>query len=112
MTLLLGRERGVGERVAFDEREDRVPEKERVARRPAACTAEQGANGVGLDAQREAIEAEAERRGWQLVRIEEDRLSGKSLNRPGLTRALKACKSGEVSGIVVAKLDRLSRSLI
>ncbi|MDP9223210.1 MAG: recombinase family protein, partial [Actinomycetota bacterium] len=34
------------------------------------------------------------------------------LRRPGLQRALGACASGEVGGIVVAKLDRLSRSLI
>ena len=75
-------------------------------------TAEQGANGVGLDAQRAAIEAECDRRGWQLERIEEDVLSGKSLKRPGLRRALAACRDGEVAGVVVAKLDRLSRSLI
>jgi DNA invertase Pin-like site-specific DNA recombinase len=72
-------------------------------------TDEQGANGAGLDAQRLAIEAECKRRGWQLVRIEEDVLSGRSLNRPGLQRALQACASGEVAGVVVAKLDRLSR---
>lgn len=45
--------------------------------------------------------------------IEEDVESGKSIrNRPGLKRALDACRSGEVSGIVVAKLDRLSRSIV
>jgi DNA invertase Pin-like site-specific DNA recombinase len=75
-------------------------------------TEEQGLSGAGLVAQRRAIEAECERRGWSLVRIEEDVLSGRTLNRPGLTQALEACRSGEVSGIVVAKLDRLSRSLV
>lgn len=69
-------------------------------------TSEQGTNGVGLDAQRAAIEDECRRRGWQLVRIEEDILSGRSLNRPGLQRALDACRRGEVAGVVVAKLDR------
>lgn len=72
----------------------------------------QGANGAGLDAQRAAIEAECERRGWRLARIEEDVLSGKNLKRPGLQRALDACRAGEAAGVVVAKLDRLSRSLI
>jgi len=62
--------------------------------------------------QRGAIQAECERRGSQLVRIEEDVLSGRNLNRPGLQRALEGCRSGTVSGLVVAKLDRLSRSLI
>lgn len=75
-------------------------------------TDEQGLNGAGLEAQRSAIRAECSRRGWQLLRIEEDVLSGKSLNRPGLTRALEACRSGEAAGVVVAKVDRLSRSLV
>lgn len=75
-------------------------------------TEEQGVSGAGLAAQRRAIKAECERRGWQLARIEEDVLSGRTLNRPGLTQALDACRSGDVSGIVVAKLDRLSRSLV
>lgn len=76
-------------------------------------TEEQGASGAGLDAQRRAIRAEASRRKWQLVAVERDVVSGRSLkNRPGLARALALCASGEVDGIVVSKLDRLSRSLI
>ena len=75
-------------------------------------TAEQGANGAGLEAQRAAIEAECLRRDWQLVRIDEDVLSGRTLRRPGLQRALEACRSAEADGVVVAKLDRLSRSLV
>jgi DNA invertase Pin-like site-specific DNA recombinase len=50
--------------------------------------------------------------GWMLTRIEEDVLSGRTLRRPGLQRALEACRTGEAAGIVVAKLDRLSRSLV
>lgn len=75
-------------------------------------TTEQGANGAGLEAQRAAIEAECLRRDWQLVRIDEDVLSGRTLRRPGLQRALEACRSAEADGVVVAKLDRLSRSLV
>jgi DNA invertase Pin-like site-specific DNA recombinase len=75
-------------------------------------TEEQSVVGVGLEAQREAIATECARRGWHLVRIEEDALSGKTLRRPGLQRALADCAAGEASGVVVAKLDRLSRSLI
>jgi DNA invertase Pin-like site-specific DNA recombinase len=75
-------------------------------------TTEQGANGAGLEAQRTAIEAECLRRDWQLVRIDEDVLSGRTLRRPGLQRALEACRSAEADGVVVAKLDRLSRSLV
>jgi DNA invertase Pin-like site-specific DNA recombinase len=75
-------------------------------------TTEQGTNGAGLDAQRAAIEAECDRRTWQLIRIEEDVLSGRTLRRPGLQRVLEACRSAEADGVVVAKLDRLSRSLV
>src|SRR5262245_24400317 len=75
-------------------------------------TEEQGSAGAGLEAQRQAVEAECARRGWVLVRVEEDVLSGKSMRRPGLQAALDLCRSGEVSGIVVAKLDRLSRSIV
>ena len=50
-------------------------------------------------------------RGWTLVAVHEDALSGKSLDRPGLAAALAAVEAGEAGGIVVAKLDRLSRSL-
>ena len=73
---------------------------------------EQGAEGAGIEAQRAAIRAECARRGWILDRIENDVLSGKTLKRPGLQRALDDCRCGKVDGLVVAKLDRLSRSLI
>ena len=75
-------------------------------------TDDQGLNGAGLEAQRAVIEAECTRRGWELARVEQDVLSGKSMKRPGLQAALEACRSGEMSGIVVAKLDRLSRSIV
>jgi predicted site-specific integrase-resolvase len=75
-------------------------------------TEEQGTNGAGLDAQRTAIRAECDRRSWDLVRIHEDVLSGRSMNRPGLQNALAACRGGEAIGLVVAKLDRLSRSIV
>ena len=75
-------------------------------------TSEQGENGLGLEAQRTAIQASCEGRGWTLLRIEEDVLSGRTLARPGLASALAAVRSGEAAGLVVAKLDRLSRSVV
>lgn len=79
-------------------------------------TAEQGDSGLGLEAQRHVIETEAERRGWALVDVREDVASGKRAdNRPGLQRALAACRGNgkrEADALVVAKLDRLSRSLL
>jgi DNA invertase Pin-like site-specific DNA recombinase len=76
-------------------------------------TAEQGANGYGLEAQRRAIARACCERGWSLLRVEEDIQSGASRRRrPGLDAALAACRSGEAAGLVAARLDRLSRSVV
>lgn len=77
-------------------------------------TGEQATSGLGLDAQRATIQAEADRRGWTIVEWCEDAgASAKSMaNRPGLAEALAAIENGQAAGIVVAKLDRLSRSLV
>lgn len=76
-------------------------------------TAEQADSGAGLAAQNEAIQAAVEARGWRLVAICEDRgISGKSTRRPGLDRALRLLDHHEAQALVVAKLDRLSRSIV
>jgi DNA invertase Pin-like site-specific DNA recombinase len=76
-------------------------------------TEEQGVSGAGLEAQRRAIAAECRRRGWKLVDTLEDRgYSAKDMKRPAVQEALRALKAGEASALVVAKLDRLSRSMI
>lgn len=78
-------------------------------------TEEQTDSGAGLEAQRAAITSEVERRGWTLVETFEDAgASGKSMQgRPGLEAALKAVEARTgAEGLVVAKLDRLSRSLL
>lgn len=75
-------------------------------------TTEQADSGAGLDAQRAAITAEVDRRGWTLIRVIEDAgVSGKSLNRAGLAEALETVERGDASAIIVSKLDRLSRSV-
>ena len=77
-------------------------------------TDEQGESGLGLESQRAAIRHECSRRGWDLVDIFEDSgASGKALTgRPALRAALLTLQKGQASGIVVSKLDRLSRSLL
>lgn len=76
-------------------------------------TIEQGDSGAGLEAQRRAIQAEVTSRGWRLVGIFEDVMSGSTVNgRRGLQDALAAVESGKATTLVVAKLDRLSRSLM
>ena len=77
-------------------------------------TDEQAASGLGLEGQRVAITQAAEQRGWRLTGIVEDAgLSGSTMaGRVGLEAALHAVSIGEADGLVVAKLDRLSRSLL
>lgn len=77
-------------------------------------TDEQVSRGHGLAAQRRAIEEECDRRGWELVEIvgEERGASAKSLDRAGLRRALAQMDAGEAEVLLVAKMDRLSRSLV
>jgi DNA invertase Pin-like site-specific DNA recombinase len=75
-------------------------------------TEEQGLSGAGLEAQRQAIAAECERRGWTLVQVAEDIGSGRNLKRPGIKAVLDTLASGGASALVVAKLDGLSRSML
>lgn len=76
-------------------------------------TAEQARDGFSLDAQHKAIEAECERRGWELVEvIEDDGYTGRNDDRPGLQRALRLLAKRKAKAVVVARLDRLARSLL
>jgi len=76
-------------------------------------TDEQSISGAGLAAQRTAIEAECLHRGWHLVEVIEDAgYSAKDMKRPGVKAALETLEKGDAGALVVAKLDRLSRSMI
>jgi DNA invertase Pin-like site-specific DNA recombinase len=76
-------------------------------------TAEQGDSGAGLEAQEAKIRAEVAHRGWELVDIRHDVASGKSMRkRDELGRTLRDLRDGYADAIVVAKLDRLSRSVL
>lgn len=76
-------------------------------------TDEQGDSGAGLAAQETTIRAEVERRGWELVDLRVDVASGRSLRkRDELGRALRDLAAGHADVLVVAKLDRLSRSVM
>jgi DNA invertase Pin-like site-specific DNA recombinase len=76
-------------------------------------TEEQALHGYGLDAQEHELTRAFEYEGWELVElIRDEGVSGKDLDRPGLKRALEMIAAGEADGLVVSKLDRLSRSVI
>lgn len=72
-------------------------------------TAKQGRSGLGLEAQRTAVEAFVQGRGGRIVAEFVEVESGKENARPELLKALRTAK---VSGakLVIAKLDRLSRN--
>lgn len=79
-------------------------------------TEEQASSGLGLDAQRDTIQRYADAQRWDMVWYVDEGLSAKSLDRPQLQAALTRLdawpKRRDVDGIVVAKLDRLSRSVV
>ncbi|NMN94814.1 recombinase family protein [Antrihabitans stalactiti] len=77
-------------------------------------TDEQVESGAGLAAQRAAIQAEADRRGWTIVAWHTDEgVSGgvAPARRTGLSAALAAVCNREAAMLVAAKLDRVSRSV-
>jgi DNA invertase Pin-like site-specific DNA recombinase len=76
-------------------------------------TDKQADRGVSLDAQRAKLRAYAELYEPELVDVIVDAgYSAKSLDRPGLQRALAMLKVGDVEGLLVVKLDRLTRSVV
>jgi DNA invertase Pin-like site-specific DNA recombinase len=75
-------------------------------------TDEQARGGLGLEAQREAITRAAEHRGWSVRWVTDEGYSAKNLNRPALQQALAGLENGGPKVLVVAKLDRISRSAL
>lgn len=73
----------------------------------------QAEDGVSLAAQRARVEAYALAMDLDLVGVEEDAgFSAKTLSgRRGLARALAALEEGRADGLLIAKLDRLTRSV-
>ena len=77
-------------------------------------TARQGVSGLGLEAQRAAVESYLNGGRWQLVADYTEVETGKGSNaldrRPQLRAALDHCKR-ERATLVIAKLDRLARNV-
>ena len=73
-------------------------------------TEEQASEGVSLDVQRSRIPAYIAAKDLGPYELIEDAgYSGKDLKRPGIQRLLSMTARGEVSAVVVLKIDRLSR---
>jgi DNA invertase Pin-like site-specific DNA recombinase len=77
-----------------------------------ARISKQNERGVSLEAQVAKIRAMAEVQGAELVDvIVEDGESAKSLERPGMQRLLQMADNSVVSAVIIAKLDRITRSV-
>lgn len=73
-------------------------------------TDRQAASGLGLDAQRAAIEQYAARQGREIIEIYVEAESGKLKDRPQLNAALAQCRKTKAT-LLIAKLDRLARNV-
>src|SRR3954451_10900345 len=73
-------------------------------------TARQGASGLGLEAQREAVACYLNGGSWTLAAEFVEIESGKRNDRPELTEALATCRRIGAT-LIIAKLDRLARNV-
>lgn len=71
-------------------------------------TSRQGRSGLGLEAQRQQVDAYVRSVGGDVLEIVTEIESGKNCARPKLAAALAACRLRQAT-LVIAKLDRLAR---
>ncbi|RUQ27645.1 MAG: recombinase family protein [Candidatus Competibacteraceae bacterium] len=76
-------------------------------------TDKQADKGISLEAQQDKAKAYASLYDLDLVEVIIDAgESAKTLERPGLQRALSMLKTGQADALLVVKLDRLTRSVV
>lgn len=73
-------------------------------------TVRQGESGLGLEAQRAAVEAFARQHGATIVASFVEVETGKRSDRPELAKALCAARKAKAT-LLIAKLDRLARNV-
>jgi DNA invertase Pin-like site-specific DNA recombinase len=73
-------------------------------------TDKQGKSGLGLDAQKEAVQQRLNGARWETIAEFTEVETGRRANRPQLEAALAACRRHKAK-LIVAKLDRLSRNV-
>lgn len=73
-------------------------------------TDRQGQSGLGLEAQKQAVQAFAASHGLQIIKAFTEVESGRNNKRPLIKEALAACKK-EKAVLVIARLDRLARNV-
>jgi site-specific DNA recombinase len=95
-----------------EDQDDMAIRQDRVVGYVRVSTDAQADGGVSLEAQRAKLRAYALALDLELIEIIEDAgFSAKSLARPGLQRALEHLAAGRATGLLVTKLDRLTRSV-
>jgi DNA invertase Pin-like site-specific DNA recombinase len=73
-------------------------------------TARQGESGLGLQAQRVAVEAFAQQQSGAILKTFVEVESGKRSDRPELSKALEVARRRRAT-LLIAKLDRLARNV-
>jgi DNA invertase Pin-like site-specific DNA recombinase len=73
-------------------------------------TLKQGASGLGLEAQKEAVRGYLNGGRWKMVDEVTEIESGKRNDRPALAHALSLCRLHKAT-LIIAKLDRLARNV-
>lgn len=73
-------------------------------------TEAQGVSGLGLDAQRTAIDRHVLSAGGKVVAEFREIESGKRNDRPEIAKAIAACRARRAT-LIIAKLDRLARNV-
>jgi DNA invertase Pin-like site-specific DNA recombinase len=72
-------------------------------------TTKQGINGLGMDAQKQAVASYLDGGNWKLLAEFAEVETGKKSNRQELAKALALCRK-EKAVLLIAKLDRLARN--
>jgi len=86
--------------------------KIKVALYVRVSTDKQAEFGMSLDAQRAELERYCNDRKWDIDDVYVDGgFSGKDTERPAFQRMIERIKEGGIDGIIVTKLDRLTRSI-
>src|ERR1700761_3724363 len=73
-------------------------------------TTKQGAQGLGMDAQKAAVEGFVAQHGGKILETFVEVESGRRSDRPELAKALSAARKAKAT-LIIAKLDRLARNV-
>jgi len=73
-------------------------------------TDKQGASGLGLEAQQQAVQRHVTAAGGRILDVFQEIESGKRNDRPEIAAAIAACRARRAT-LIIAKLDRLARNV-